>query len=54
MLNPHVLDRLKTEDEEILIDLERKFQGRLSFRVDPKFHHEKFMVLDATTNQELK
>ena len=34
VLNADVLDRLKKEDEEILIDLERKFQGRLSFRVN--------------------
>ena len=35
VLNADVLDRLKKEDEEILIDLERKFQGRLSFLVNP-------------------
>jgi ribonuclease G len=45
MLNADVLDRLKQEDEEILIDLERKFQGRLSFRVNPKFN--------ALTEEEL-
>ena len=28
--------------------------GRLTFRSDPAYHHEKFTVLDATTNQELK
>ncbi|MEI9999959.1 MAG: Rne/Rng family ribonuclease, partial [Verrucomicrobiota bacterium] len=53
MLNAEVLDRLKREDEEILIDLERKFQGRLSFRVNPKFHFEEFKLVNALTDEEL-
>jgi ribonuclease G len=52
-LNAEVLDRLKKEDEEILIDLERKFQGRLSFRVNPKFHFEEFKLVNALTEEEL-
>jgi ribonuclease G len=53
LLNAEVLDRLKKEDEEILIDLERKFQGRLSFRVNPKFHFEEFKLVNALTEEEL-
>ena len=53
LLNADVLDRLKKEDEEILIDLERKFQGRLSFRVNPKFHFEEFKLVNALTDEEL-
>ena len=53
VLNADVLDRLKKEDEEILIDLERKFQGRLSFRVNPKFHFEEFKLANALTDEEL-
>jgi ribonuclease G len=52
-LNAEVLDRLKKEDEEILIDLERKFQGRLSFRVNAKFHFEEFKLVNALTDEEL-
>jgi ribonuclease G len=54
MLNAEVLDRLKKEDEEILIDLERKFQGRLSFRVNPKFHFEEFKLVNALNDEELE
>jgi ribonuclease G len=54
VVNPHVLQRLRTEDEELLIDIERKYAGRLTFRSDPAYHHEKFTILDATTGQELK
>jgi len=54
IVNPHVLQRLRSEDEELLVEIERKYAGRLTFRSDPTYHHEKFTVLDATTNQELK
>ena len=53
VLNADVLDRLKKEDEELLIDLERKFQGRLSFRVNAKFHFEEFKLVNAITDEEL-
>jgi ribonuclease G len=53
LLNADVLERLKKEDEEILIDLERKFQGRLSFRVNAKFHFEEFKLVNALTDEEL-
>jgi ribonuclease G len=54
IVNPHVLQRLRTEDEELLIEIERRYAGRLTFRGDPAFHHEKFTIADALTNQELK
>ncbi len=54
IVNPHVLTRLRSEDEELLIEIERKYSGRLTFRSDPAYHHEKFTILDALTNQELK
>jgi ribonuclease G len=54
ILNPDVLKRLKEEDEELLIELERRYEGRLVFRADPTYHHEKFTITDANTNAELK
>jgi ribonuclease G len=54
IVNPEVLNRLRTEDEELLVEIERKYAGRLTFRTDPTFHHEKFVLLDGQTNQELK
>ncbi len=53
-VHPEVLQRLRTEDEELLVELERRYEGRLIFRADGAFHHEKFMVQDAATNNELK
>jgi ribonuclease G len=54
ILNPDVLKRLKEEDEELLVELERRYAGRLVFRGDPTYHHEKFTITDATTGAELK
>ncbi|MEQ1859530.1 MAG: Rne/Rng family ribonuclease [Chthoniobacteraceae bacterium] len=54
IVHPHLLNRLKTEDDELLVEIERRYEGRLSFRSDPTLHHEKFTVLNALTNQELK
>ncbi len=53
ILNPDVLKRLKEEDEELLVELERRYAGRLMFRGDPMFHHEKFIITDANTGAEL-
>jgi len=54
ILNPDVLKRLKEEDEDLLIELERRYAGKLMFRGDPTYHHEKFIVTDANTGAELK
>jgi ribonuclease G len=53
-LHPHVLERLRKEDEELLVEIERKYAGRLSFRPDPNYHHEKFSIHDANSGSELK
>jgi ribonuclease G len=54
IVNPQVLQRLRTEDEELLVEIERKYAGRLAFRPDPAYHHEKFMITDANSGAELK
>src|SRR3954447_25423598 len=54
ILNPDVLKRLREEDEESLVELERRYAGRLLFRGDPTYHHEKFVITDANTGAELK
>jgi ribonuclease G len=53
ILNPGVLKRLKEEDEDLLVELERRYAGRLTFRGDPTFHHEKFIITDANSGAEL-
>jgi len=54
VVHPEVLKRLRAEDEQLLIDLERKHAGRLAFRSDTAFHHEQFQILNGVTGEELK
>lgn len=53
VVNPGVLDRLRTEDEKLLIELEKRYFGKLSFRADPAFHSEQFKIVNVATNEEL-
>ncbi|HNQ89662.1 MAG TPA: Rne/Rng family ribonuclease [Verrucomicrobiota bacterium] len=53
MVHPVVLDRLRTEDEKILIEMEKRYFGKLSFRPEPSFHAEQFKIINAITNEEL-
>jgi ribonuclease G len=52
-VHPEVLNRLRTEDETLLIELEKKLNGKLSFRADPTYHFEQFKIADAISGQEL-
>ena len=47
-VNSVVLDRLRQEDEKALVDLEKKFQGHLTFVADHHFHMDEFSI----TNEE--
>jgi ribonuclease G len=53
VVHPTVLDRLRTEDEKLIIEMEKKYFGKLSFRADPAFHAEQFKIVNGATNEEL-
>jgi ribonuclease G len=53
VVNPTVLERLRTEDEKLLIEMEKRYFGKLSFRGDPSFHAEQFKIVNAVSNEEL-
>jgi ribonuclease G len=53
VVHPTVLDRLRTEDEKLFIELEKKYYGKLSFRADPACHGEQFRIINAVTNDEI-
>jgi len=52
-VNPTVMERLRTEDEEELIALEEKYKGRLTFVASAGLHHEEFRIQHAETSEEL-
>ena len=51
--NPQVSERLHTHDEKLLIELEKKFFARLTFRPDPALHAETWRIYDGNNNAEL-
>jgi ribonuclease G len=53
ILNPVVYDRLRTEDERLIIEMEKRYFGKLLFRPDPAIHAEQFKIVNVTTNEEL-
>jgi ribonuclease G len=53
VVNPTVLDRLRTEDEKHLIEMEKRYFGKLSFRADTAMHAEQFKIVNVENNEEL-
>ena len=52
-VNPSVLERLRSEDEQILVDMEEKFHGHLTFVANPNIHVEEFTIVHAHTGEDL-
>jgi len=53
VVHPTVLERLRGEDEKHLIEMEKRYFGKLSFRADPALHAELFKIVNVATNEEL-
>ena len=54
IVHPDVMHRLRTVDEELLADLQRRHQGRLTFRSDPAFTREQIQIQDAKTGFDIR
>ena len=52
LLHPTILERLRIEDEYLLIDIEEKYNAKLTFCADPAFHLENFKIIDPNTGRE--
>jgi len=53
VVHPAVLERLKREDEQYLLDIEAKYNAQLTFKSDPNRHIECFSILDPATGEIL-
>jgi ribonuclease G len=53
VVHPSVLERLRTEDEKLIIEMEKRYFGKLSIRGEPSLHAEQFRIYSGTTNEEL-
>ena len=54
LVNPNVIERLRSEDADLLVKLERIYNVHLTFRADPNYHVENYKILDAETGEELE
>lgn len=54
VVHPEVMQRLKTEDGELLVSLERKYEARLTFRSDPTLHREDIKINSALNGEEVR
>jgi len=53
VVHPTVLERLRTEDEKHLIEMEKRYFGKLSFRADTGMHAEQFKIVNVENGEEL-
>src|ERR1700690_1864925 len=53
VVHPTILERPRTEDEKHLIEMEKRYFGKLSFRADPALHAETFKIVNVATNEEM-
>jgi ribonuclease G len=52
-VHPGILERLRSEDEDVLIELENKYGAHLTFVADTHMHTEAYKISRADTNEEL-
>ncbi|MBL9117373.1 MAG: Rne/Rng family ribonuclease [Verrucomicrobiaceae bacterium] len=53
IVHPDVMQRLRSEDGNLLVDLERRFEARLTFRTDASYRREQFVVANPN-GEEIK
>lgn len=52
LVHPSILERLRSEDEELLAKMQNHYGVKLTFRADASFHVENFKIVDAETGNE--
>ena len=54
LVHPSILERLRSEDAELLVRMERLYGVKLAFRADLNYHVENFKIVNALTNEEYR
>jgi len=52
--DPSILERLRSEDADLLVRVEKLYGVKLAFRADPGYHLEHFKVINALTGEEYR
>jgi ribonuclease G len=53
-VHPSILERLRSEDSDLLVRMEKIHGIKLAFRADPNYHVENFKIINANTNEEYR
>ena len=54
LVHPSILERLRSEDADLLVRMEKLFGVKLAFRADLNYHVENFKILNAQTGEEYR
>ncbi|PTX95626.1 Rne/Rng family ribonuclease [Opitutus sp. ER46] len=54
MVHPSILERLRSEDADLLVRMEKLFGVKLAFRADLNYHVENFKIINANTGEEYR
>ncbi len=54
LVHPSILERLRSEDAELLVRMEKLFGVKLAFRADMNYHVENFKIINAITGEEYR
>ncbi len=54
IVHPDVMERLRTHDGELFVELERRHGARLTFRSDASYYREQVVIADAKTQKEIR
>ncbi len=53
IVSPSVMERLRTEDEAFLVEIQRRYDGKLTFKSELHRHPESFCIADGETGAVL-
>jgi len=54
LVHPSILERLRSEDADLLVRMEKLFGVKLAFRADLNYHVEHFKIINAVTGEEYR
>jgi ribonuclease G len=54
LVHPSILERLRSEDADLLVRMEKLFRVKLAFRADPSYHVENFKIINVVTGEEYR
>jgi ribonuclease G len=54
LVHPSILERLRSEDADLLVRMEKNYGVKLAFRADLNYHVENFKIVNAVTGEEYR